>query len=731
MKTDYFLRSCKRLPKLNWVTDQSVLLFRIGTAFSISTCALAEQNMTVLPSITVTAEQSDGTVENGYRAEQVSQAGPWQGRLLQDLPYSIQVYSEDLIENLQSVVSTDEVYRINPTMQLNRSQYENDQPSTFLRGFRVYTIYRDGLAGDQYGHGTSSEDAEKIEVFNGLSGFLYGPGNVGGMINYVSKRSTDNRLNKVTIGNAGGRNWYIGGDFGGKFDHAGTLGYRVNAVKQGGETAIKHQNIKKDFVSLALDWQPSDNFVLQLDAMYREYDLDGKTADWDFAKNNIKRFSAKNLDNTISWGQPWSNSNYESQRYGAHLKWLATNNLTLRMNYLDSTSDRITQPLTNVLNTDGTYSQTIPRIYAKGINRRTSQQLDKRGSIYLDYQFDTASIIHKMTFGYQATDTIQKRFANDAKDTVYENLSLNYPSYFPQGNGQILDRGPLLKRSHSQTESWLLGDDIQFNDKWSALLGAAYVTIENKLTNVKQSAFTPNISILYKPVDTLTTYATYIESLESGGTAPDNVGARTVINAGQQFDPLKSKQIELGAKYTLNDRLSLNTAIFQINKGLQYSQNIDDNFAEYVQDGRQIHKGFEFTSIGKLTDNINIVGGFTYLQPKIKEQKQRPELEGNLPAMVAKQMYKLYAEYTVPQFENLSLSAGAIYTGKSYANDENTDVLPAYTIFNVGARYSMNLQNIPITLRMNLNNVLNKHYWANDSILGDPRTFMISTSFQF
>ena len=42
------------------------------------------------------------------------------------------------------------------------------------------------------------EDLERVEVFSGLSGFLYGAGNVGGTVNYILKRPTSYYLNDVT-----------------------------------------------------------------------------------------------------------------------------------------------------------------------------------------------------------------------------------------------------------------------------------------------------------------------------------------------------------------------------------------------------------------------------------------------------------------------------------------------------------------------------------------------------
>ena len=722
-----------KLNDINHIYKPNKYYFRLCTTglILLSTSLYADQQTQTLNTLSFTATTDSGTAEQGYKSNQISHIGPWQGRKLQDLPYSVQVYSQDLIKNVQANSSTDEIYRINPTMQFSSPQYANDQPVVFLRGFRVVNSFRDGLAGDQYGHGTTIEDTERVEFFNGLSGFLYGPANVGGMMNYISKRSTHEPFNEITLGSTGGKNWYVAGDFSGKFDETQKFGYRLNAMKQAGETQIKNQNIDKKFISLALDWKPTDRLSLQLDAMYRDFNIDGKSADWDFSGKNVQRISANDLRNDISWSQNWTNSEYKTERYGAHLNWQANDQLMLRMNYLESQSDRATQLGVNKVNADGTYNQTVPRIYANGMNRRTSQQFDKRTSTYLDYQFNTASIAHKLTFGYQTSNTTQKRFKKEAKDVTYNNLNTSTPNYFPKPEGEVLDRGEYKSSANTKSESWLIGDDITLNDQWSALIGAAYVKIKNKIKETEQSAVTPNISIIYKPQDNITTYATYIESLENGGIAPDLSGSHIVVNAGQQFDPLKSKQIELGLKYDFNDRLALNTAIFKIDKALEYSQNIDDTHAIYVQNGRQIHQGIEFTATGKLTDRVAIVGGYTYLDPKIKQQKNKPELEGKRPPIVAKEMFKLYAEYELPQIENVSVNAGVIYTGKSYADKENTDVLPTYTLFNLGARYQTQFKNLPVTLRANLNNVFNQHYWSNDLNLGEPRTLLFSSSFKF
>ena len=66
----------------------------------------------------------------------------------------------------------------------------------------------------------------------------------------------------------------------------------------------------------------------------------------------------------------------------------------------------------------------------------------------------------------------------------------------------------------------------------------------------KESAVTPNLSLIYQPSDNITTYASYSEGFEIGGIAAKSHKSATnnVINGGEVMGPLTSSQMELGAK---------------------------------------------------------------------------------------------------------------------------------------------------------------------------------------
>lgn len=717
-------------------TDAGSYSLRTHSAESNAATATDQSaNVQTLGKIKVESDLApDGSAEQGYLSETVSAVGPWQGRSLQDTPYSITVISSELIESLQAT-TPDQIFRISPTTMLSRAQYEVDNPYVVVRGFTLSTPYRDGMQGDGYGNATTTEDAERVEVLSGLSGFLYGPGNVGGLMNYVSKRPTAERLNRITVGNNGGRNYYGQGDFGGPIDSNGRFSYRVNAVWQDGETAIENMDIDKRFFSGALDWHITDALLLKIDAADRSYEVFGNQPYWSFA-SGTSRPSASRIDTSISYSQPWTRSYSEVQRYGARLEWSASEILSIRAGWRESAIEGGQNAAFNAIQANGTYNQRVSNFVAPDVDPMLWQVDTSVGSIFADIRFTTGLIQHKLTTGMQYVASRQERFSNYAPDITYTGLTLDRPTYFATPVPGAIDRGPRIKVAGSRKRNIMVGDDIAFNPRWSALIGVARSTIDVDEVAVwntpsyGDSAVTPTLSLIYKPVEAVTTYVSYIESLEQGGAAAEEFNGYPVVNAGQVFKPLTSSQIEVGGKITLSGML-LTAALFEIDKSLQYYDITNPTLPRYAQDGRQVHRGLEFTAVGKATERLTLIGGFTWLDAQIKEQKQNPTLEGKRPTQVADTIAKLRAEYEIPGLQALTLVGGVNYTSSQYADALNTDELPAYTLFDAGARYVADIAQHPLTLRFEVNNLADKRYWTNGSQTGTPRTLVFSVSSEF
>ncbi|MFX4253332.1 TonB-dependent receptor domain-containing protein, partial [Aliarcobacter butzleri] len=87
----------------------------------------------------------------------------------------------------------------------------------------------------------------------------------------------------------------------------------------------------------------------------------------------------------------------------------------------------------------------------------------------------------------------------------------------------IIPSSETLPLSKTQYKNILIGDDIAFNDQWSALVGFNYATVVNtsysagiQRSKYDKSELTPTLSLMYNPLEDLTTYVTYMESLETG-----------------------------------------------------------------------------------------------------------------------------------------------------------------------------------------------------------------------
>lgn len=560
------------------------------------------------------------------------------------------------------------------------------------------------------------------------------------MVNFVSKRPTVERLNRLTVGNTGGSNYYAHGDFGGPIDRNGKFGYRVNVVEQGGETAVENMKVEKTFFSAAFDWNISERLLVQFDGSYRDANYTGQQSNFSFA-SGVERLPASRFDTSRSYGQPWTRKARETTRYGARLRWEASDALTLRTAVARSGTISTTHTQSSTVQADGTYRQSIGNVFPQGGFSGNIETIDTRGQAFADFRFQIGSLAHKLTAGVLLNENRQERFNNPFQPAVvYEGLSVDEPTYFPRPEpaGQV--RGPRIKLMKNTSTTWSIGDDITFNEQWSLLAGIAHTTIDNEprpdslifppADGYEDSAVTPTLSLIYKPAPWLTTYATYIESLEQGGTAGDEFNGSPVTNAGDVFEPLMSEQIEVGVKASVKGVL-LAVAAFEIDKGLQFYDVTDPARPTYVQDGQQVHRGLEFTATGKATEHLTLIGGFTVLDAKVKDQKQTPALEGKRPAVVSEKFAKLRAEYRVHGLPALTLIAGANYTGEFFADAQNTDRLPSYTVYDLGARYLVGFGDIPLTLRLEARNLRDEHYWVQANTLSDPRTVVFSVSADF
>lgn len=648
----------------------------------------------------------EGTESDGYKVKTTTATGPWGKMTLLDTPYSINVMSSALLENAQ-VSSIDNVYKMNPVIQ-PWSPTNRAVPNFIIRGFTIPNTsgkMQDGLR--SFFLQMPLEDKERIEVLSGVSGFLYGPANVGGTINYVLKKPTAEPFANIKIGGTGGENYFFHLDLGGPVDRGGSLSYRLNVMGQDGATVIEDQELKRGLISGAIDWRPAENFLVQFNGAYHQHRVLNQTASWGIQAGVLH---PKAYDNSKNWLNTdigkFETSSYE---FGTKIRWDINDSITVRAAYQ---YDYVYQKDQTFINNTITSSRGD---YISAINYLKPISYDMMaGYIYGDFKFNTGPIGHSLTIGVNFDDYTQKITSTTT--------------------GR-LNRGTELTQT-----SFLIGDDIVFNEKWRAMVGVNRANIKsaNYNTNTGQrninndyneSKATPTVSLMFKPVHQATIYATYMEALEKGSSVPLNGNPR-YTNEGESLKPYLSEQYELGAKVELGGVL-LTAALFEINKSLEYDLRNSNNTQTKYQDGRQVHRGLEFTAVGKPSDLLTLYGGMTLMNAKVKDLKANNRaLEGKRPANVSNSMFKLYAEYDLPFLRGATLTGGIYYFGSMYADALNTDKLSSVTLVDLGARYRITLdEKHPLTLRLDINNVTNKNYWMNANYLGTPRSIILSVEY--
>ncbi|WP_418181425.1 TonB-dependent receptor [Aliarcobacter lanthieri] len=637
------------------------------------------------------------------------------------------VISSDLIENIQAN-DVQKIFKLNPLTQDNGSNTNIASTSqSNIRGFDSGNIILNGMSFSNVSY-IVPEELERVEVINGATGFLYGGGRVGGAVNYITKKPTIEDKRNVTIGNYGGENYYSHIDLGGQIDEKHIFGYRVNLLYQDGEFTNGTKKEQK-LASVAFDWKPTDNFTMDLQYTYR--DLKEKSQRFNYSGQRVGATRP-----TFDAGGKYTSDNLfgavESNRVMTGLNWDINDTFTLRGNIIYDKSKRADGQSMNLYSlANGLYEARIWRYNPKG-----SEYENVTGNIYLDSRFDTFGVEHTLTLGAsQSSGEYYRSSVFNAPALTYMNVSLSDLKNLPIISTNAFDSSLYGRSSKSENKNILIGDDIVFNEQWSALLGVNYTTLVSQSydeasgdlqSKYDESKLTPTFSLMYKPFDDLTTYTTYMESFLQRAQIPIGQG---YAREGEYLDPYKAKQYEVGAKYSLNESVLLTGALFRIEKANLYTDTTTTPKI-YSQDGKQIHQGFELTATGKITDNLTVIVGGTLMDIEVTKASNKAT-EGKKPTGTASKMAKLYTEYNIPFVQGLTITGGAYYTGKVYNDALNTEALSSYIIYDAGLRYKTKLDKYPTTFLLNVSNLTDENYWASSRYLGDPRTVSFSMKMEF
>jgi catecholate siderophore receptor len=250
-----------------------------------------------------------------------------------------------------------------------------------------------------------------------------------------------------------------------------------------------------------------------------------------------------------------------------------------------------------------------------------------------------------------------------------------------------------------------INDTMSFAEYWKVVAGVRHDRYNASLTNTinlppsaSQSIGYTSVraGVIFQPTDVASYYFSY-------GTSFNPSLETLALTSGQQsLDPETSKQYELGGKWdVLDGNLSLTAAIFQIEKDNTRSQ---ISTGVYELTGNVRVRGLQASTAGRVTRELQIFGGYTYLDAEIVKASALDNTQGKVPANTPKNSASMWATYDFTR--SWQGGTGVTYMSDRFTSNTNAVKVDDYFRWDAMVAYSQPKYAIQLNV-LNLTNRLN------------------------
>ncbi|MGF6129433.1 Fe(3+) dicitrate transport protein [Pseudomonas frederiksbergensis] len=556
----------------------------------------------------------------------------------------------------------------------------------------------------------SMGNMDAVDVVRGGGAVRYGPQNVGGVVNFVTRAIPDAPTVKggfqtETSPSSSHDGFKTTGNLlaGGTADN-GLGGALLYSGTRGGDWR-EHSDTEIDDLILKGKYQLDESNSFNAMAQYYEgkADMPGGL--------NVADYDADPYQSTRPKDQFWGRRTMFNfgYRYQEDRREFTANTFftkTLRSGYLDQ----------------GTFLSLSPREYwVRGLETRFAQG------------FDVGPTSHEVGVGY--------RYINEAGHELRYRTPIA-SNELPTTNS----RNDRDTRGGTEANAFFVDDRIDIG-KWTLTPGIRYEMIEsqqtNNLTNVKYkgdyNTALPALNVLYHLTDSWNLYANTEGSF--GSVQYSQMPNR--VTSGE-VKPEKARTWELGTRYD-NGALRAEIGAFLINFDNQYESNQTND--SVIARGETRHQGIE-SSINYVLDDLSpalagfdVYATYAYVDATIREDGPN---KGNRVPFSSKHKGTLGVGYTEGAWKlNLDSSyqsdqfADNANTSKESA-DGNTGKIPGYMLFSSRAAYDFGPQLSDLNVAVGVKNIFNHQYFTRSfddnnkgKYVGEPRTVYVQTSVAF
>ncbi|RXR08304.1 TonB-dependent siderophore receptor [Pseudoxanthomonas composti] len=596
--------------------------------------------------------------------------------------------------------------------------------NTAIRGFALdlatgYRFNDLSIAGEQR---IALEHLQQVEILKGEAGLTAGIMAPGGIVNYVAKRPA--RVQDLTVGTDSYGSRYVAVDVGRWLTPS--FGLRLNAAFDDTQSYIEHTDGRRNFYALAADWLIGEKGKLELDGNYQSSSQRSASG---YQLLGARALPGRVDRETLLGYQPWA------QPVAMH-----TANLTARYTYQFAPDWQGSLAFgnsrsvidDNVAFAFGCYyasecaDGSVPGNffapngdydiydYRSPDDTRHNQQLRAQ----LQGSFQTGRWRHQLSFGLDGfRRTVDRRKSVNEYVGTANIDDAQVPVFAPSP----LQPGQSARRLDDRQRAVFALDRIDFDNGWQWLGGGRFVRLDeyaNDSSNVRErhtrlSRFLPQTALIWRATEQLNAYVSYSEGLSLGQEAP-----YWTSNADSFLPPMRSRQTELGAKFSVSDTLDLGAALFRIAQPLQYAQpDASETGYTFVQQGDQVHTGLELTANGRLTDRLRIDASTSLLRARA-EDAGSAVIEGHQLVNIPKARASVYLDYQLPMAPAWNVSGGWRYAARNVATPDGQVRVPAYHVFDAGVRFRGEVNGHALTWRLSVDNVFDKFYWRDTGSSG-------------
>lgn len=610
-----------------------------------------------------------------------------------DVPQTINAMTREQIED-QAHRSMADALRYVPGVTIGQGEGNRDQIT--LRGQNTTAdFFLDGVRDDvQYFR--NLYNIERVEVLKGPYALIFGRGGGGGIVNRVQKTPS-------------AEDFFVGGEAGINTFGSWTVSADVNTpIAEGAAFRIngfyEELDNHRDFFEgeryavnpyVAFEFAPGWKAGLSYEYVYDDRVTDRGVPSIATAAGQPNRPLPGHRD--TFFGVPGVNrTGLEAHIAKARLDGELGENLNWSTTLLYGDYDKY---YTNVYANGAATAVNGTVALAGYTDPTTRQNFIAQSNLVADVNL--AGFANKILIGVEYGD---QDSTNQRRNAVLSNGTLDLSNIvYPTVTFPSINRNTT---SNVQFFSAYAQDQISFGEHVDLVVGLRYDRFEIEGTDFQpdpdrpfgrtDEKWSPRVGLILKPQENISIYGSYSQSF-----LPRSGDQFLTLGTSQQdLAPEKFTNYEVGAKWDIYPGLATTLALFRLDRT---NSTEDNENGGLNRAGETRTKGVEFALTGRVTNNWQVSGGYTYQDGKLRVGDFRL-------GQVPKHQFALWNRYDFNQWVGAGI--GVIHQSSQFAANRTTATttrLPAFTRIDAALFFTMNEA---VQFQVNVENALDETYFS-------------------